>query len=173
MIEHIRSYEVSIWTLQDSFITVLKPSNLEPKGQIQNPSMKLKDSNDDTFSFRIPMYLNTMDGSFIENPIWFTTRNGNIIADMRKIKVIFNKGENKNEKVFEFLITNVKEKHEGFSKYCEIECEGLPICSGNTPYRCHDNLCVKDKNSCSKNVACGQRLALCSDFICRSSCDNI
>ena len=55
----------------------------------------------------------------------------------------------------------------------EIECEGLPICSGNTPYRCHDNLCVKDKNSCSKNVACGQRLALCSDFICRSSCDNI
>ena len=28
----IRSYEVSIWTLQDSFITVLKWANLENKG---------------------------------------------------------------------------------------------------------------------------------------------
>ena len=31
----IRSYEVSIWTLQDSFITVLKPLNLEHKCVIQ------------------------------------------------------------------------------------------------------------------------------------------
>lgn len=125
MIEHIRSYEVSIWTLQDSFITVLKPSNLEPKGQIQEPHMGLKDSNDNTFSFKIPMYLNAIDGTFVENPIWFTTRNGNIIANMRKVKVIFNKGEVKNEQVFEFIITNVKEEHEGFAKYCEVECEGL------------------------------------------------
>jgi len=28
----IRSYEVSIWTLQDSFITVLKWANIENKG---------------------------------------------------------------------------------------------------------------------------------------------
>lgn len=55
----------------------------------------------------------------------------------------------------------------------EIECEALPICSGEEPYRCHDNLCVKDKNSCSKNVACGQRMALCQDSICRTTCDNI
>ena len=33
--QEVRSYEVSVWTLQDSFITVLKPSNLEPKGQLQ------------------------------------------------------------------------------------------------------------------------------------------
>jgi len=28
----IRSYEVSIWTLQDDFITVLKHANIENKG---------------------------------------------------------------------------------------------------------------------------------------------
>ena len=55
----------------------------------------------------------------------------------------------------------------------EIECEPLPFCSGDEPYRCHDNLCVKDKYSCAKNVACGQRLALCKDLICRTNCDNI
>ena len=54
----------------------------------------------------------------------------------------------------------------------EIECEPLPVCSGDEPYRCHDNLCVKDKYSCPKNVACGQRLALCQDLICRTNCDN-
>jgi len=30
----VRDYEVSIWTLQDSFITVLKPFGVELKGQI-------------------------------------------------------------------------------------------------------------------------------------------
>jgi hypothetical protein len=30
--EPLRKYEVSIWTLQDSFIAVLKPFNLELKG---------------------------------------------------------------------------------------------------------------------------------------------
>ena len=55
----------------------------------------------------------------------------------------------------------------------EIECEPLPFCSGDEPYRCQDNLCVKDKYSCPKNVACGQRLALCQDLICRTNCDDI
>ena len=54
----------------------------------------------------------------------------------------------------------------------EVECDALPNCSGDEPYRCHDNLCVKDQYSCVKNVACGQKMALCNDLICRISCDN-
>lgn len=53
----------------------------------------------------------------------------------------------------------------------EIECDALPNCSRDEPYRCHDNLCVKDQYSCVKNVACGQKMALCNDLICRISCD--
>ena len=55
----------------------------------------------------------------------------------------------------------------------EIECDGLPNCSGDEPYRCHDNLCVKDQYSCVNNVACGQKMALCNDLICRISCDDL
>jgi hypothetical protein len=33
--EEIRSYEVSLWTLQDDFITVLKWSDVEQKGRIE------------------------------------------------------------------------------------------------------------------------------------------
>ena len=135
MIKNIsRDYEVSIWTLQDSFIAILKQSNLENKGTIQDPQITLKDDGDNTFSFKIPMYIreNTgvtepffKDGNvWRENPIWYTVRNGNLIANLRKIKVIFDKG-GENEKVFEYIINNVKEEHEGYSKYCEVECGGL------------------------------------------------
>lgn len=132
---NIRNYEVSIWTLQDSFITVLKQSNLENKGKIQDPQMVLKDDGDNTFSFKIPMYLQEdtdlaekpyfkNESIWKENPIWYTVRNGNLIASLRKIKVIFNKGT-ADEEVFEFIINNIKESHEGYEKYCEVECGGL------------------------------------------------
>lgn len=121
--ENMRDYEVSIWTLQDSFITVLKAFNLENKEKIQEPLLHLKDDGENTFSFEIPMYI-TRNDKFVQNPIWYTTKNGNIVANMRKIKVIFNKNLDK-EEVFEFIITKVTEKHEGYSKICEVECESL------------------------------------------------
>lgn len=129
-----RSYEVSIWTLQDSFITILKQSNLEHKGQIEEPKISLKDDSEDTFSFKIPMYIRR-DGQKIENPIWYNTKNGNIMANLRKLKVIFNK-HTQYEKVLEFLITKVTETHEGYQTYCEIESEGLAFNElGKTGYK--------------------------------------
>ena len=121
--KNIRDYEVSIWTLQDSFITVLKAFNLENKEKIQEPLLHLKDDGENTFSFEIPMYI-TRNDKFVQNPIWYTTKNGNIVANMRKIKIIFNKNFDK-EEVFEFIIIKVTEKHEGYSKICEVECESL------------------------------------------------
>lgn len=120
----LRSYEVSIWTLQDSFITILKPSNLEHQGQIIEPNMTLKDDGENKFSFKIPMYISDNNGELIENPIWYNTKNGNIIANLRKIKVIFNKEEDF-EEIFEFIIVNVEETHEGDKKICSVECESL------------------------------------------------
>lgn len=125
MINHdiLRDYEVSIWTLQDNCITILKHSKTENKGQIQDPDFRLKNDGTLTFSFSLPMYL-YQNGEKKENPIWFNTRNGNIIVDLRKIKVIFNP-ETSDIKVFEFLITKVTEAHEGFQLICQVECEGL------------------------------------------------
>lgn len=119
-----RSYEISIWTLQDSFITVLKPANLAPKGVIQEGEMTLKDDGENTISFKIPMYIQNDMGEVIENPIWYSTLNGNIIAGMRKIKLIFNKAT-EDEEIFEFIITKVTEEHDKFTKICSVEGASL------------------------------------------------
>ena len=121
--KEVRSYEVSIWTLQDEFITVLKWSDVEQKGRIQDPQLTIADDGTQEFKFSIPMYL--YDGEkLVENPIWYNTRNGNIAINLRKIKVIFNK-QSIDEKIFEFLITKVTETHESDKLICNIECEGL------------------------------------------------
>ena len=43
MSENIRDYEVSVWTLQDSYMTTLKWSDSSHKGQIQEPKMTLSE----------------------------------------------------------------------------------------------------------------------------------
>lgn len=123
--EEIRSYEVSIWTLQDDFITVLKWSDVEHKGRIQNPNLAMaNDGTPQIFTFSIPMYYDNGTGCLIENPIWYNTRNGNIMINLRKIKIIFNK-KTADEEVFEFLITKINEVHEQDILTCEITCEDL------------------------------------------------
>lgn len=116
----IRSYEVSIWSLQDSFITVLKWAERDNKGQIQEPEMVLDIDGTENFKFSIPMYLHPSE----ENPAWHNTLNGNLMIGMRKIKVILNKTL-ADEHVFEFLITKVTERHEADQLFCDVECEGL------------------------------------------------
>ena len=121
---NIRNYEVSIWTLQDEFITVLKHTNLESKGQIQEPILSLSNDDPQEFSFSIPMYI--YEGvERRENPIWYTTRNGIIQKNLRKIKVIINKGDKKLEKVFEFLIKEIIENHVNDVLTCDIHCTEL------------------------------------------------
>jgi hypothetical protein len=55
--ENTRDYEVSVWTLQDSYLTTLKWSGNNNRGTIQNPMMQLSDDGTEAFSFSIPMYI--------------------------------------------------------------------------------------------------------------------
>ena len=118
--DRIRSYEVSVWTLQDEFITVLKPSNLENKGQIEEGKIELNVDGTQNISFKIPMYLEPE----VVNPIWYDVKNGVLAANMRKIKTIFNKGTEE-EKVFEFIIINAEETHQNDELYYDVRGEGL------------------------------------------------
>lgn len=122
--ETIRPYEMSIWTLQDSFITVLKPIEGLFKGQIIAPKVSLKNDNTQILTFSIPMYYRNRFGEFVENPLWYNTKNGNLLVNLRKIKVIFNKGE-EGEGVYEFVIQKVTESHNNGQLICDIEAEGL------------------------------------------------
>ena len=121
--KEIRSYEVSLWTLQDSFITVLKWSDVEQKGRIEHPKMILDVDGTQEFSFSIPMYYRR-DGVLIENPNWRNTLNKNLMTGLRKIKVIFNKDEAVKQ-VFEFVILDIQETHSNDMLTCEVKCEGL------------------------------------------------
>ena len=135
----LRSYEVSLWTLQDEFITVLKWSDNRQLAGIQDARMTLNVDGTQNFSFTIPMYLYEMNEGnrrstnladqpsmdLIENPIWYNTRNGNLITGIRKIKVIFNKGDTEKEGIYEFIIIKINEEHESDQLTCKVECEGL------------------------------------------------
>lgn len=133
--EEVRSYEVSIWTLQDEFLTVLKWSDIEQKGRIEHPKMVLADDGTQSFDFSIPMYYDNGKGTKIPNPIWYNTRNGNLIENFRKIKVIFNK-QTADEQVFDFLLVKINEDHEQDIPTCTVECEGLAFHElGKTGYK--------------------------------------
>ena len=65
--EYIRPYELSIWTLQDEFITVLKWSEIENRGQIQSGELELVDDGTEKLSFSIPLEsANLKNGIFSE-----------------------------------------------------------------------------------------------------------
>lgn len=121
--EKLRPYEISLWTLQDSFITVLKAYDIYSKGQIETPKCKIKNDGTQELNFSIPMYYYE-DGLWIENPIWYNVINGALIANLRKLKVIFNKGELE-EEIFEFVINKVVETHSEGQLKCEVTAEGL------------------------------------------------
>lgn len=130
---YIRNYEISVWTLQDTFISVLKYANLENKGQIQDGKAKFCVDGTQELSFTIPMYLHSNEVNprwwntskdLLTNPIWENVINGNIIADLRKIKLIINK-QTAYEEIYEFIIVKVTERHAGKELYCDVECEGL------------------------------------------------
>lgn len=119
----LRPYEISLWTLQDSFISVLKPYGIYHKGQIETPKCQIKNDGTQELSFSIPMYYQE-NGVLIENPVWYNIVNGTLIVNLRKLKVIFNKGE-EDEEIFEFVIHNISETHKEGQVYCEVSAEGL------------------------------------------------
>lgn len=120
---NLRPYEISLWTLQDSYIATLKAIGLHNKGQIETPKYQIKDDGTQELSFNIPMYYYE-DGRLVENPIWYNVVNGALIVNLRKLKLIFNKGE-EGEEVFEFVINKVVETHANGELYCEVTAEGL------------------------------------------------
>lgn len=121
---NLRPYEISLWTLQDSFISVLKPLNLYTKGQIETPKIVIKDDGTQELTFKVPMYY-YQDNKLVENPLWYDIKHGILMVNLRKIKVIFNKGEEGKEDIFEFIINKITETHENGQLYCEVSADGL------------------------------------------------
>jgi len=69
----------------------LKSFNVDNFGTIQDPEMSLSDDSEDSFSFNLPMYIR-QKGKYVENPVWYNVTEGNLIENLRKVKVIFYRG---------------------------------------------------------------------------------
>ena len=81
-----RTYEISLWTLQDSFIAVLGDSTSQTRGYIESPSMQLSNDGTQELDFSLPMYID--DGiTRRKSNIWEQMTDAVTIAGMRKIKV--------------------------------------------------------------------------------------
>ena len=119
----IRSYEVSIWTLQDRFLSVLKWATMDCKGQIQEPEITLRDDGTQEFNFTIPKFYYS-GANKIDNPMWLHLENQPLEANMHKLKVIFNKGT-EDEQVLEFLVVSVAHDHTGDKVDINVKAEGL------------------------------------------------
>ena len=119
----LREFEISIWTLQDDFITTLESAWVKTKGKTQDASITLNIDGTQQLSFSIPMYYYKM-GQKIKNPAWMDFSNNKILLNTRKIKVILNK-QTENEEIYEFVIDKITERHEKDEFYCDVECSGL------------------------------------------------
>ena len=119
----VRSYEVSIWTLQDRFLSVLKWANMDCKGQIQEPEVVLRDDGMQECTFSIPKFY-WLGANRMDNPMWLHLQNQPLEANMHKLKVIFNKNT-EDEKVFEFLVTEVTHDHSSDNVDLTVKSEGL------------------------------------------------
>lgn len=119
-----RDCEISLWTLQDEFITVLKPWGIEDKKFLVKKNMTVVDDGTQELTFSIPLYV--YEGTErIKNSLWHTVEDKLLLANLRKIKVIFNKDNIAKRKIFEFMIINVSESHSKDQLYCDIKCDGL------------------------------------------------
>lgn len=85
-----RPYELSIFSLQDEFVTVLKEINVDNLLQVHEPKFTIKDDGTQELKFSIPMFYRE-NNVLVENPLWKNTQNGNIIVGLRKVRICFNK----------------------------------------------------------------------------------
>ena len=119
----LRNFEISIWTLQDDFITIIESAWVKTKGKTQNAFITLNIDGTQQLTFSVPMYY-SMNGQKISNPAWITFSENKVLLNTRKVKVILNK-QTDNEEIYEFVIDKVTERHERDELFCDVECSGL------------------------------------------------
>lgn len=121
--QKIRPYEMQIWSLSDKYIMTIDTSSDSFMGQIFSPEMNIKDDGTGNLKFSVPMYIRE-NGVKKENPVWFNLINGQTLHSLRKLKVIFEKNK-ENERVFEFVVKELKESHSKGELVAEITAESL------------------------------------------------
>lgn len=113
-------YELSLWTHDDIFLSLLKGQE-EFLGQAYNISFNKKVSGEKTLSFEIPLYThNAATDSEEISYLWQQIRND------YKVRLIVNKGE-LDEEVHDFAVSRFDEGRDGQSKIGMVNCGGYSL----------------------------------------------
>ena len=126
-----RPYEISLWTYNDRFLSVLVASDAPKLKEGYEPRWYDGINGEKKLTFTIPIkYFSTEDDSFIDNEKWYNElKQSNSLANEKKVKLIFNKLEkNLNgayvHEIHEFIIENLTEERNERELLCRVECIG-------------------------------------------------
>lgn len=126
------NYEISLWTHNDIFVSVLARSGDYYHKEGHTPILKMTTTGEINLNFTIPIVVYDIDsGKLIDNSLWYTeSKAGGSLANEKRVKCIFNKGQKDNKgnythTIIELVITKMTERRNGLEVYCDVECVGL------------------------------------------------
>ena len=127
-----KRYEISLWTFNDKFVSVLASSDVPHKGNAYLPKRYSGLNGESKLSFTLPLkYYDADLGEWVTNEKWYDElKNSNSLANGRKVKLIFDKMAKDQlggyiHKIHEYVIEKMTEQRtENNELYCEVECVG-------------------------------------------------
>ena len=124
------TYEISLWTHNDVFISTLAQSGEYYYKEGFNPTFSMSTNGEISLSFTIPIiFFNKKTGQWEDNTVWYNELRNAGLSNEQKVKLIFDKNKkdsngNYIHKIYETIITNIEEKRDGQKLLCNVTCSG-------------------------------------------------
>ena len=125
------TYEISLWTHDDKFISILAQSSKYYAREAFNPIFKINTNGEINLSFTIPIIIfNKETNTWEDNTLWYNTlKNNHSLSNEQKVKLIFDKNKKNSDgtyahTIYETVITNLIERRDGHKLYCDVQCVG-------------------------------------------------
>lgn len=124
------TYEISLWTHNDVFISTLAQSGEYYYKEGFSPTFSMSTNGEISLSFTIPIiFFNKKTGQLEDNTVWYNELRGIGLSNEQKVKLIFDKNKKDNSgnyihKIYETIITNIEEKRDGQKLLCNVTCSG-------------------------------------------------
>ena len=129
----LRPYEISLWTYNDNFITILTSSDSSSFGETYENTWEDNINGEGKLTFTIPIiYRSPLTGEVVTNEKWYDElKKEKLLANEKKVKLIFNKLEKKDgnyiHEIHEFVIESLVEERTDAGLTCKVECVGAPF----------------------------------------------
>ena len=124
------TYEISLWTHNDVFISTLVQSGEYYYKEGFSPTFSMSTNGEISLSFTIPIiFFNKKTGQWEDNTVWYNELRNAGLSNEQKVKLIFDKNKkdsngNYIHKIYETIITNIEEKRDGQKLLCNVTCSG-------------------------------------------------